>query len=685
MTHNRSATLRRAVRLAAAALVLVTLACAYGRAALAAPSVPDAPTVSASLEASADAVPLDGALGYTAHVRLSQPASYLQARLQVRRSNGQLVYQRTQVQDNADAGDLLFSFQRDLSVLDLKPGAYPAELTVKAATDGSTETTTVQTDLLVFDPTKPAVPVALVAKVYGQPLMGPAGNLVIDPATSTATKPRDDVDRVATMVTSDPFTSVTLSVPPVLLEQWRRISGGYTSLDNTSVPATAPTPKAYADTLTHLKAAIETGRLELVTAGYADPNISDLAATGLDADVAVQYDAGLSACYVSLETTPSTGTVPAGGCVPAATLKPLQSRGIGYVVSTPGCVRLGKSSAPSGAYPIADSKLTVLVSDTASSRALQSGETSTAERKAFDRLGTSRASQPVVVTVELGEGRADATSTVVAASATLETLSWVRLQLGRDTVVPKGTRSVTTVGAKQSTHTPEEYWSTVGSARKDARALAAALGAGDPDAASSQSDSLLAESSAWAEPGGLWNLADRGLGFAKAASAPARRLFGRVKISGEPVTLSGTKGEVPITIQNGTQKTMSVVVHVRASGGIKVDTPRINVVLRPRENYVQIPVDTQAALGGHVDVQVVAGPSVITRRTIEVRASSLDRLALLGAVFVVLVLLLAFVWRRVRKAEASDKRERRIDDAENHGQRYTDSDLKATGRTDDTP
>ena len=64
---------------------------------------------------------------------------------------------------------------------------------------------------------------------------------------------------------------MTLAVPPLLLAEWRRLSGGYTLADGTTVRPDDPVPLAYNSTLADLKAAIETRRLELVTAGLLRP------------------------------------------------------------------------------------------------------------------------------------------------------------------------------------------------------------------------------------------------------------------------------------------------------------------------------------------------------------------------------------------------------------------------------
>ena len=171
--------------------------------------------------------------------------------------------------------------------------------------EGSTEETEVATELLVYDAKATAVQVVIVARVHGAPLSDPQGRLAIDPASPEAEIPRADVDRIAALVMEDPGARIVLGVPPVLLAEWKRLSGGYALADGTAVPAESPSARLYADTLAGLRAALDTGRLELTGLGYADPDLSALVRESLAKDIGPQYEAGISAMFASVEATPS--------------------------------------------------------------------------------------------------------------------------------------------------------------------------------------------------------------------------------------------------------------------------------------------------------------------------------------------------------------------------------------------
>ena len=686
MVFRPSARARRAVPYVVAALVVCAVA-AVRLPALAAPATTiQQSNLTASLESSSAAVPITGTFGYTAHVRLNQPASYLQTRLQVRYPTGKLVYQRTAVENSASAGTFSYSFGRALDGLSLKPGVYPVRLSVSADFSGSTEATEVASELLVYDPNSAAVPVVLIARVHGTPLSDSQGRFVIDPASAEAEVPRADVDRISRLVIEDPGARVVVGVPPVLLGEWKRLSGGYTLADGTALPAENPVPRAYAETLVRLRAAVDTGRLELVSLGYADPDLSALVHESLAKDIGPQYQAGISACFASLETTPSVGTVPAGDCAPQESLSHLARQGVGYVVTSESCVGWGKAKSASGFYPVTGERVSALVTDDKGSQAAAQGNVTLVLKRALSGvLATGKPRQPYVLRIDLGSGRRDATSTVVAAATAFGREPWARLTLGREIRPTAKTGSVTLTDASKRTPPQPGYWKTVRTARAWAGALIGALGPGGPGVASAQSDSLLAESSAWSEPKGTWAGAERGLAFANDSLGVSKAAFGDLSIKAEPVTFAGKRGEVPVSITNTTNNTLAVVVRATASGDARVEGPRlIKTVLRPQETFVPIPVNMQSAVSSKLYVEVLAGDLVLADTTVAVQASYLDRIAIIGGIVLILGGLLIFIVSRVRRAESrTANRDDESHDAHSRTERYTERESDTRGGADD--
>ncbi|MDR3686735.1 MAG: hypothetical protein P4L93_07260 [Coriobacteriia bacterium] len=674
MALARSASRSRTARNVAAALVLLALGALAG-AASAAPSAPaPIPGLAISLEQSAAAIPLAGTMGFTGVIRFPQAASSVRARLQVHRASGKLVYQRTQYLDTAVEGTQTFSFSRPLTGLGLEAGVYPATFSIQANINGSDITTQVVVPVRIYDSAKPPITVVVVAKVHARPMGDPSGNFGIDPAVATLA--REQIDRIATMVAGDTSARVTLAIAPVTLEEWRRIaSDGYRLASGTVVPASDPVPLAYGSTLAHLQQAIGTGRLELVTMGYVDPNLGDLSINRMNADAAVQYDAGLSACFSSIQTTPSVGTVPAGGTVPAPMQSAVETRGVTYAVTDSELTRIGKRPVASGAYPVGGAQLTALVVDAQASRGLEAADASATLAHTFGRLGTPSANQPLVVRIDLDDTVKDATATVGLALTTVETTPWTRLALGESVHAPKGARPVD-FSPTVTKNAPVGFWARVRKARADATGLLAVLGPNDDQATVAQTNSLLAESSTWSDPAATWKQAGSGLAFAGAAVDSANSLFSQIKMTAEAVTLANSTGNIPVNIQNGSKQTLSVVLLCKTGGGVRVVGQRlIPTKLAPRETFVEIPIDMGSALYGKLTVQVMAGNVIVTKKTIDVRRSYLDRLALIGGIVVILGGMLIWIVLRVRKSpDVAQTRTRPISDAADQDARYTEAD-----------
>lgn len=681
MTPQPASSHRRASAFALATLAVATafaLACGgivtaggAGKAATtvaprsAAASASVAPTLAVTLTAATPTVAAGGTFRYTVQVRPKQRASYLQTVFEVLRPTGEAMFRRTRVAYGVK-GTTRTTFERDLTdVLDLEPGTYPVRATVSATIAGSTVTSEVVGSLRVYKRDGERVRIALVARVTSAPMAGPDGRFSVNPATDTAA--RDAVASIARRVLADPDARVTLAVPPVILSEWRRVSGGYTLVDGTTVRPSEAAPIAYNSALSDLRAAIDTGRLELATLGYADPNLTDLADHGLANDVGPQYDTGISAVFASLEVTPSVGTAPAGKCVPANEVDLLAEKGVRYAVVDEDCVRQAKGHPDSGVYQVADAKLRALVTETTSSAAFSAGDTAAAVDRSFARLMRSP-KRPLVLGVDIDGDSPGATDTVTPVLAALEAQPWIELENARSLKPPSGESKVRLRAGKPTKKAPKGFWKTVSKARSYADAYYAALGASNPDASRAELQSLVAEGYAWAGPSGTWAASSRGLAFAETSLKSTSPALDAVSLSAQPITLSGSSGKVPITIVNDSENTLSVVVAVRSSGGVRVsgDT-EIPTTLAPQETYLEIPVDLQTSLSGKLAVEVRAGDLVLERETIGVSASYLDRLVLGVAVALALLGMLVFIVRRTRSAPA-------VSDDSHGGARYTEDD-----------
>lgn len=615
--------------------------------------------MSVSLLASAPTVPTGGTFGYTAQIRLWERASYLQTVLEVSRPSGTLLFKRTRVANNLKPGLVSFSFERELvDALALEPDEYPVKLSTSANIGGSTVSTETTATLRVYNSKGTRLKAALIVSVSGQPLSGPDGRFVIDPGQYTGA--RETVGRLARRVLADSKARVSLSMPPILLAEWRRLSGGYTLVSGVSIRPTDTVPAAYNATLADLKAAIDTGRLQLLSAGYADPNLTDLAIRGLGKDIGPQYDAGISAIFASLQTTPTACTAPAGGCVPTAAIAPLAQKGVRFIVVDDDCARFGKESANTGVYPLSTPSMYALVAERRSTAALSAGDFSVGMGRAFARL-LRAPREPAVFRVDVDSDTFSAIDTPGMALTAMESQPWLELADARSLRQPAQSNPVELVSGPVTPGAPKDYWKSVASARTYAGAYYAALGPSDPDASTAEAQSLVAEGSMWSGPDSSWARSPRGLAYANAALKTTQPVLDSISIKAETMTFSGVSGDVPVTVVNGSDKTLNVVVKVTSGSGIRVGgTTSIPTTLRPQETYLEIPVDILTSLSGKLTVDVTAGGTSLARKTIVVKASYLDRVALGAGAVVALVAMLVFIVRRSRaNAAMTDESQRR--------------------------
>lgn len=606
----------------------------------------------ASMTASSSAITAGEPFGYTGVLRISSPADSAFMRLKLWRPTGRLIFQRTTLFPGFEkAKTVQAAFERTTEDLGLKPGVYPVELEISVTRKGHTETGVLQTRLFVLNQRK-VIPTALVIHVNGQPLADPNGVFVMNPAEYT--RARDDVNTITEWVLAGRGHRCTMAISPLLLEEWQRIADGYklVSPDGTvEVAAGDEVPLAYSTTLTQLTQAIETGRLELTSQGYSDPDLADLEGAGMIGDVDQQYEHAVSAVFASLEATASTGTVPAGGWLPPDAVPLLKSAGVRYAVVNTGCARSGIKAAFPSAYRSSSSGIVVLVADDTLSAALKSGDSSATTSLSFQRVLDESATGPLVISAEVGAGGASA-KPLLASFAQVTSLPWITTRLAREVAAAPKERLVRLRAGLGTKGDPATYWDEVREGRVWSDALIAAVGDSSPEAVTAHRDSMIAQCSAWAGFDGAWALEHRGRTFASTAKRLSTDVLGKVSLAVQPVTLAGTGGNIPVTISNGSGQPLVIRMQLSSDNGISLSgQTKRTLHLGPKDTFIEVPVQLANVLSGDVHVALSAGDTKIDSATVKVSASYLDRVALIVGVIIALVVLLVFIIRRVNSAE----------------------------------
>lgn len=602
----------------------------------------------ASLETTHPVLSSAGTFSFAASARPTSGSEDLQIRFRLLYPNGRLIFQRTRIHPASVADPARETFTRDLTDIDLDPGVYPVELEVSSDSGAEIK---VESTLTIYDPSMAAVPVALVIRVSDRQAASFDGGYGTDPTAFADA--RDSVTAVARWITSNANARATLAVPPMLLEEWRDLADGYAYTPESGGDTVEVSPAeaaAYAEALEGLSIAADTGRLELTRQGYSDPDLSALTRAGLENDIAAQYEEGSAAFLASMETTASTGTVPAFGNVPSATLALLGARGVGYVVAEARPVHSGDETPATGVYRVAKGAPLVLALDGAASAAATKGDASELTRAVAARaVDDERESAPVVVCADLGADSADA---LLAAADSLGAQPWARLTLGREVAAGKASGTLPAAATAARSGAVPVYWTDVTKARQWSRALDSALEKGHDASRLARRQSLIAESSAWAPESRSLDYSADGAAFAHAAIRGGSAILGKVKLTVRPVTLAGTTGDVPVTVANPGELPLAVTLAVNATDEFRsVGQKRRVVRLEPKDNYFEIPVDLTNSLSGDLHIEVLAGDMVLASTDVTVHASYLDRIVTIGAVVVLLGILLAFIIRRGRATD----------------------------------
>lgn len=635
-------------------------------AAVSQPAPPDPPTrrpgeslsvgigaAQVSLDSSATAIASGEPFGFTAKVGATSPITYLQVRLKIHHPGGRLVFQRTRIEHNLPTGDHSFHFERHTSDLDLRAGIYPTQLEVTVQDASGISEEVISTGLLIYDPRRPALDAVTVVRISAQPLAEPDGTFSSDPARNREVL--DETQRLLRAVGDDSSLRLTLSIAPMLLQEWRRIANGYEyvppSGDAQRVEADSAVPQAYATVLETLAALVAQGRVELLATGFSDPDLTALAAGDMLADVSAQYRQGLSSTYAAIESQTSSGTAPAGGRIPAEAADDLLRQELGYVIVNDSAARSDDSAVRTGVYQAADTPLVVLVADSAAHSALLIGDRPMVVERAFQRHLAESPAGPFVFITEIGSTAGFGAADIIGTASLLSRQPWVRMTLGRDAVHNGGPR-IHLSAQETDQDAPPHYWEEVAAARNWSRALSAAGGEDLVDAMAARSASLIAQSSTWSHAN--WAFAERGRSFATAAQRAGKTRLDSVSLTLAPVRLAGTGGSVPMTIANGTDIPLTVEISARGSSFLSVKGDRTwTAELRPQENFFEVPVELQNALAGQLTVAVSAGGMVLEERNITVHASYLDRLAVIGGIILLMAGMLAFIIRRVRSTEGA--------------------------------
>jgi hypothetical protein len=633
-------TLRLQMRLAAALVPVLALVGAWCAQASAAPAPVPPPRV--SIERNADYVPRSGTVDVGAAVALDATVRRLTVRFRILSPSGTTVYQQSDTRSRQPKGTYVFTLRRSVSAMGLKEGVNRLEVRVEA--DGASPVTLTE-PLIVVDTARAPVPLAIVVRLRGTPMVGPDGALASDPATHTAA--RDQGVAAAQLHQIRPDIVFTLAPPPVVLDDWTRIGNGYTPPgggSGSAVSRDTSMPATYRAALRALSDASAAGLPSLVVP-YAEPDLAGLAVAGALDDLAAQLDLGSRAVTSTLGTR-EPGVMLDGELAPRAIAPLLESRGLRYAVIAPDAAPQSRGTTPSpGVYRVEGASLVALVTDPEASSLLSDATTTRWSVLAhlFERaISKKDRGQPVVAVVEVGDGAKTTVADLQAVLVALKRASWVRLITVTEAAAIRATGALTLPDAPASADpTASLRWRALAAARGRARAMSAAAGPQDLDAIACERGVLLAESSVWDAVG-----SPAGEAYAAEADRRAASFLSRIRLASPDVTLSGTSGKIRVSISNDTGKVLSLTLVAEPRGMRVLEGASIAVSAPPGETILTVPVQVRESLAGSLRLRLLAGTEQVAESASTVRAGFMDRLVTVGTAMMVLLVLLWYIRRR---------------------------------------
>jgi hypothetical protein len=584
------------------------------------------------------AVATDGVMRVAVSVALGAPAQYVEVRVRLRQPSGRLVYQKTEVRADLQPGLNVIEFDHDLADLDLAQGRYPLDVRV-LVTDSSA--TNVTSRLLVIDPDTQPLPVSLVVVAQDTPSVTSEGTLARDPAKDT--RLRDDLSLVVRLA-AEQHAPLALAIPPVLIEQLGRVAGGYETTAGVVVPATDDSALRSARALDDIRSALTTGTIDLIDVPYALPDLARLRRMDAEDDLARHWRRSdeVNASILGSARTPVAAFL--GSSLTAEGVASVAKREVPCVLARPSAIASEDATTQPGCYALAGRSTRVLVVDEAAAAGARAGVEQFYDAL-FQQLDTGG---PAVILLPVGTGDVEDALAVQRALEWVQQADWLRLRALGELAPDEESPAVALATPDGPTANP--YWSTVAQGRVSGLAYLAAVGEEDPEALAVERAVLISESSLFRSDAEQ-HIGYDGRDYAESAEEFARAQLGLVRLDAKDVTLSGSKGSVPLTLINDTGKPLHLTVRAR-SAALLPDSPDQSVLAGPTQNFLTIPIDLGNSLSETLHVEVLAGTVPIADTNVVVRASYMDRLATILMVVGVLGALLLFIRKRVQSTDA---------------------------------
>jgi hypothetical protein len=154
----------------------------------------------------------------------------------------------------------------------------------------------------------------------------------------------------------------------------------------------------------------------------------------------------------------------------------------------------------------------------------------------------------------------------------------------------------------------------------------------------------------------VWKLDTHSQALAQAAHKRCDDWFGAISVNAQSITLIGSRGKLPATINNSGTKPLNLEMRfVPTSEHIHLDPKYQQLNVPTNEMLVEPDVELRNIVSGAVKIQVLAGTYMISEKTVRVSAAYTDKIGILAVVTVAGAALVLYLWRRGRRIDVKNQ------------------------------
>ncbi|MCL2745769.1 MAG: hypothetical protein FWE48_01570 [Coriobacteriia bacterium] len=572
----------------------------------------------------------------------------------------------------------------NLDGLGMEEGVYYVAVIVTATTAAGAESATLQDILVVYDPEQPQLNLMPTIHLSTLPSRDAAGIFLHHPAGGLFDEQREALDAITTWVTANSDAQLTLAVSPLFLEELHTVAQGFDYFDTQSeeviaLDANSEVAQASARTLEELRTAHTTGRLAITTQGYADPDLTVLDALDLMDDLPSHFELGRSLLTDILAQEPATITVPWTNQLTNNQLQALKE----VVPQAEGQeLRLILNSSAIESRPALthehddqqflqnlywgsgqneDTSL-IIVADSELSTAMS--QTGSRARFILDLLEDRQRDGLTPLLIQTHDD-VDSIAMLLDNLELVSAYPWVNLINGTSQIDAPIDPLV--LAAEQEVQAISETIQELKTARKAVTGLRGAQGEEIDSERQAELDFDYRSSLAiFSGPGTNIRRVSNDLSILPAAPecvALANQLqylvdeqFSGLEIHADSVVFSGSRGSLPISVQNTSGQTFYLDIHYVASGqNILVYPEYIHQEFLLGESFLEPTIELRNIVSGSVDIELWAGDYLITTESVRVSATYADRIAIIVVVALAGTGLAFFIWKRVQSGEQNGK------------------------------